>query len=230
MKDALCGSWLSTLVSGETLHDIELFHFENPPKINTKNSHASPTPLLEGGRVYVHFGTQGTAALTTAGEVLWKTRELRYYHRARLVRLARAGRRSASDQLRRLRPAIRRRPGERYRQGPLEELPWRLRAFLRHLARHRDRTRRATGESRRGARTVAYDVETGEELWWIRYKGFSNIPKPVTAHGLVYVTTGYFKPTLFAVRLGGSGDVTKSHIAWNYRKRRLAHSVAACRR
>ena len=39
------------------------------------------TPLLEPGRVYVHFGTQGTTALTNSGVVLWKTQELRYYHR-----------------------------------------------------------------------------------------------------------------------------------------------------
>ena len=41
---------------------------------NPKNSHASPTPIVEGDRVYVHFGAEGTAALTTSGEIVWKAR------------------------------------------------------------------------------------------------------------------------------------------------------------
>jgi outer membrane protein assembly factor BamB len=41
---------------------------------NPKNSRASPTPIVEADRVYVHFGADGTAALTTTGEVVWKTR------------------------------------------------------------------------------------------------------------------------------------------------------------
>ena len=67
-------------------------------------------------------------------------------------------------------------------------------------------------------RTVAYDAETGEELWWIRYKGFSTVPRPVFGHGLVYIASGFFKPVLFAVRPDGRGDVTKSHVAWTYQR------------
>ncbi|HEX5106002.1 MAG TPA: PQQ-binding-like beta-propeller repeat protein, partial [Pirellulaceae bacterium] len=55
--------------------------FEEPadaPKIHSKNSHASPTPLVEDGRVYVHFGHQGTACLDLAGKVLWKNDRLKY--------------------------------------------------------------------------------------------------------------------------------------------------------
>ena len=191
-------------VSGETLHDIELFHFENPPKINTKNSHASPTPLLEAGRVYVHFGTQGTAALTTAGEVLWKTRELRYYHRH-----GSSGSPVPAGDLLLINcdgydlqyvVALEKDTGKiRWKsyRGDSEH------SYATSLVIATERGEQLVSPG--AGRTVAYDVETGEELWWIRYKGFSNIPKPVTAHGLVYVTTGYFKPTLFAVRLGGSG-------------------------
>lgn len=204
-------------VSGETLNDIELFHFENPPKINSKNSHASPTPLLEDGRVYVHFGTQGTAALTTSGEVLWKTRELRYYHRH-----GSSGSPVPAGDLLLINcdgydlqyvVALEKDTGKiRWKsyRGDSEH------SYATSLVIATERGEQLVSPG--AGRAVAYDVETGEELWWIRYKGFSNIPKPVTAHGLVYVTTGYFKPTLFAVRLGGRGDVTKSHVAWSYRK------------
>ena len=45
--------------------------------INQKNSRASPTPIVDGERVYVHFGADGTAALSTSGDILWTT-HLRY--------------------------------------------------------------------------------------------------------------------------------------------------------
>jgi len=67
-------------------------------------------------------------------------------------------------------------------------------------------------------RTVAYDADSGEELWWISYNGFSNVPRPVTGHGLVYVTSGFFKPELFAIRPDGRGDVTRTHVEWKYSK------------
>ena len=59
--------------SGKTLHDIEVFTLENPGSVHSKNSHASPTPLIEGDRVYVHYGAHGTACLTTDGTIVWKT-------------------------------------------------------------------------------------------------------------------------------------------------------------
>ena len=60
--------------SGRELVNVEVFHLRSADLTNAKNSHASPTPIVEGDRVYVHFGAQGTAALTTSGDILWKTR------------------------------------------------------------------------------------------------------------------------------------------------------------
>ena len=60
------------------MHDVEVFRPEEPGKIHKKNSHASPTPILEGENIYVHFGTHGTACLTSAGKIVWKTNELKY--------------------------------------------------------------------------------------------------------------------------------------------------------
>jgi hypothetical protein len=65
--------------TGRVIHDIEVFRLTDPGSMHAKNSHASPTPLLEGDRVYVHFGAHGTAALTASGEIVWKTR-LPYNH------------------------------------------------------------------------------------------------------------------------------------------------------
>ena len=48
------------------------------PQIHGKNSHASPTPVSAGSRLYVHFGHQGTACTTHDGDVIWKNDSLGY--------------------------------------------------------------------------------------------------------------------------------------------------------
>src|SRR5262245_1690569 len=60
--------------TGRMLRDVEVLRRRDPGAINAKNSHASPTPVLEGDRVYLHFGAHGTACLSESGEVVWKTR------------------------------------------------------------------------------------------------------------------------------------------------------------
>ena len=68
-------------------------------------------------------------------------------------------------------------------------------------------------------RAAAYDPLTGKEIWRVAYDtGFSNVPRPVYGHGLVYIATGFQQPTLIAVRADGSGDVTGSHVAWTLRR------------
>ena len=59
--------------TGKLLHDVAVFPKNTPGSLHPLNSHASPTPILEAGRVYVHFGPYGTACLTTDGKIIWKT-------------------------------------------------------------------------------------------------------------------------------------------------------------
>jgi outer membrane protein assembly factor BamB len=68
--------------SGDVLHNVHLFHSDEPePLGNNLNCYASPSPAIEPGRVYVHFGSFGTACLdTSTGEVLWKRDDLRCRH------------------------------------------------------------------------------------------------------------------------------------------------------
>ena len=49
------------LSSGEILKEVKVFEQRNPQGIHRLNSYASPSPLLSEGRLYVHFGTFGTA-------------------------------------------------------------------------------------------------------------------------------------------------------------------------
>jgi outer membrane protein assembly factor BamB len=64
-----------------------------------------------------------------------------------------------------------------------------------------------------------YDPADGKEIWRVRYKGYSVIPRPVYGHGLVFVCTGYDPPSsLLAIRPDGTGDVTETHVAWKLSK------------
>ena len=56
--------------------------------------------------------------------------------------------------------------------------------------------------------------QTGEEIWRVRYEGYSVVPRPVFGHGLVYLSTSFDSSQLLAIRPDGHGDVTESHVAW----------------
>ncbi|MFH1737563.1 MAG: PQQ-binding-like beta-propeller repeat protein, partial [bacterium] len=69
------------LNTGEIVHDIEVFHPVEPQRINSNNTYATPSAAVEEGRVYVHFGTFGTACLDSqTGEVLWHRTDLNCDH------------------------------------------------------------------------------------------------------------------------------------------------------
>ena len=57
------------VASGREAVNVEVFRLRSADLTNPKNSHASPTPIVEGDRLYVHFGAEGTAALTTSSEM-----------------------------------------------------------------------------------------------------------------------------------------------------------------
>ncbi len=63
-------------------------------------------------------------------------------------------------------------------------------------------------------RIYGYDVATGIELWFIEFEGFSNVPRPLFAEGLVIFDTGYMKPQLWAIKPQGAGDLTKTGVVW----------------
>ena len=67
--------------TGKIVHQIKVFDTPNPEHIAVVNSYASPTPAIEAGRVYAHFGTYGTACLDTAtGQIVWTRRDLNCDH------------------------------------------------------------------------------------------------------------------------------------------------------
>jgi outer membrane protein assembly factor BamB len=202
------------VATGRELVNVEAFHMPSARLLNEKNSLASPTPIVDGDRVYVHFGAQGTAALTTTGEVVWKARfpyESQHGNGGSpmlygdLLILSCDGADTAFV------VALDKRTGK-VRWKTQRRQPW-DQAYSTPLVINvggRDQILSV------GAyRAAAYDPENGRELWRVSYEdGFSNVPRPVFGHGMVYIATGFQQPFLLAVRADGAGDVTRTHIAW----------------
>lgn len=205
--------------TGREVVNVEVFKIPVDRRdINPKNSWASPTPILEDGRVYVHFGADGTAALTTTGEIVWKNRfDYQSQHGAGgspivygdLLIFNCDGSDAAFV------VALDKHTGKvkwrRDRGFPADQ------AYTTPLViRVGDRDQLISV----GAfRTRAYEPMTGKEIWRVRYdEGFSNVPRPVFGHGLVYIATGFQEPSIVAVRPDGTGDVTKTHIAWTLKR------------
>jgi outer membrane protein assembly factor BamB len=203
--------------TGAVLQNVEVFRVKSLGNLNSKNSQASPTPVLEGDRVYLHFGAYGTACITQSGEVVWKTR-LDYdngqhgpggspviYDNLLIL--------SCDGQDVQYVVALDKLTGKvrwkKLREG--------YQAYTTPLI-----VRLPAGDqviSPGAFRAVSYEPRTGKELWQVRYgDGFSNVPRPVYGNGLVFICTGFQQPSLLAVRLDGRGDVTKSHIAWTLKR------------
>ncbi|MEP7307789.1 MAG: PQQ-binding-like beta-propeller repeat protein [Acidobacteriota bacterium] len=204
--------------TGRELVNTEVFRPRRSDPLNAKNTLASPTPIVEGDRVYVHFGDDGTAALTTGGEIVWKIR-MSYdsqhgnggspvLYRDLLIVSC-----DGSDQA--FVVAIDKATGK-IRWKTSRRQPWDQAYTTPLVIRVGDRDQLVSVGAYRAA---AYDPESGKEIWRVSYAdGFSNVPRPVFGHGLVYIATGFQQPLLIAVRPDGTGDVTKTHIAWTLRR------------
>ena len=211
--------------SGKILHNVELFQPDAWQSSHAENSYASPTPVLEEGRVYVHFGAYGTAALdSTDGRVLWTTIDpLRVEHEVGpgssplLYEDLLVFNCDGTDE--RFVAALQKDTGELVWKTPrsvdLQKKGSHLKAFSTPLVvpyQGRDQL-----ISPGAGQVSAYDPHNGKELWHVRYEGYSNVPQPVAGRGRAYITTGYMKPLLLAVHLGGAGDVTEERVEWSYR-------------
>ena len=198
--------------------NAEIFRITDVRAPNPKNSLASPTPIVEGDRVYVHFGAYGTAALTTAGDIVWSTRfpyQSEHGNGGSPVLYGDLFIFSCDGYDTAFVVALDKRTGQVRWKTPRRQSF--SQAYSTPLViRVGDRNEVVSVGAYRAA---AYDPESGEEIWRVDYhEGFSNVPRPVYGHGLVYIATGFQQPSLLAVRADGAGDVTQTHIAWTLRR------------
>ena len=212
--------------SGKIVHDVEVFTPARPVGIEKKGTHAAPTPVLEEGRLYVHFGTMGTACVdTTSGKVLWRFTD---FEKMRFGETASspvvfedrvllhfdgpkepfvAALDKATGQLSWKRP----------RSLPLRDNTLNHRAFATPLVVPVGKAWQLISPG--PDQLHAYDPRTGNEIWHVRYKGFANVPRPLFADGRLFFCTGFGSPSeLWAMDITADcrGDITQTRVAWKY--------------
>ena len=203
--------------SGALEESIEVFAPAEPGSVHTKNSHASPTPVIDGERVFVHFGSHITACLSRDGEILWKAK-LDYNHRhgpagspvvvGDLVVIACDG----TDV--QFVVALDKTTGKEVWRQPRGE---------GRMAYSTPTLAAVDGQpivvSCGGEFVIAYAPESGAERWRFRYPGgYSNVPRPITGFGLTFVSSGYDTPVFYALPLDGTGELGDDRVAWKTTK------------
>jgi outer membrane protein assembly factor BamB len=209
------------VATGKPRWDTEVFQqSKDAPRIHGKNSHASPTAVVRGDSVFVHFGHQGTACLGLDGQVKWRNRELAYapVHGnggtpALVQDMLVYSADGASDPFL---AALDQKSGQlRWKASRDSDAPKKF-SFSTPLVIQVDGQTQIISP---GSNSVgAFDPANGKEIWRVRYQGYSVIPRPIFANGLVYISTGYDSPSVMAIRPHGAGDVTDSHVAWVVKK------------
>lgn len=209
------------LSDGKTIWDSEVLAADSSAvaQIHKKNSLASSTPIVTRDRLFVHFAHMGTAALDLSGKVVWRQTELKF----RPVHGTGGSPALVGDQL------------VFSCDGAKDPFVVALDAASGAVKWKTDR-RQTTARNNFSFSTpllvtvdgkpqivlpgsghvAAYEPGTGHEIWRVAYgMGYSVVPRPVFAHGLLFVGTGFDRPSLLAIRpAGAKGDVTRSHLEW----------------
>ena len=207
--------------TGKPIWSKEVFHEDaSAPHIHPKNSHASPTPLIRDGRLYVHFGHMGTACLDLDGNIQWRNNDFHYIpvhgNGGSPILVGDALIFSCDGAHLRCVVALDRRDGHRLWKTDRSEHPAKSFSFGTPLLIHVNGREEVVSQ---GSGVVgAYDPKTGKEIWRVLYDGYSVVPRPVYGNGLLYVCTGFDAPQLLAIRPDGKGDVTDTHVVWTVRK------------
>lgn len=208
--------------TGAIVHDFKVFDVAKPAFCHPYNSYASPTPVIENGRVYVHFGTYGTACIDAkSGRVLWRQTDLHCDHfrgpgsspiiHKNLLFVAFDG---VDVQYF---VALDKETGQTI---------WKKDRAIKYGTTNGD-FKKAYGTpslvavngkellvSTAAVATIAFDPLTGDERWIVYHGGMNSAAPPQFDGKLVFLSTGDFGDRLVAVRPDGEGDITRSHIVW----------------
>jgi len=217
--------------TGRVLHDLKLFDVEKPQYVHPVNTYASPTPVIEPGRVYVTFGSPGTAAIDTrTGKVVWQRRDLECNH----FRGAGSSPIVFGDLLimhfdgsdHQFLVALDKRTGQTV---------WRTERSIAWNDLGPDGKPEADGDYRKafatphvatlagkpmlisiGSKaTYGYDPLTGEELWRVEEReSHSASTRPVVGHGMVFVPSGWPTGEVMALRPERQGSLVKAPVEW----------------
>ncbi len=221
------------LDSGRILIEKQLFHSDSPePLGNAVNGYASPSPAIEPGRVYLHFGSYGTACLDAAsGELIWKRDDLQCRHYRGpgsspilyknlliltfdgvdlqyVIALDKLTGRTVWKTDRAIEWKDLDDKGQPKREGDFRK------GFATPLVITAGGREQLISPA--SSTLFAYDPESGQELWRTRNLSHTPAVSPVFGSGVVLAVTGHGTEEMLAIRPDGRGDVTDSHVAWRF--------------
>jgi outer membrane protein assembly factor BamB len=211
--------------TGKVLHDIKVFDIPNPQFCIERNSYASPTPVVEKGKVFVHYGSHGTACLDTAtGSMLWSRQDLECDHhrgaasspvvwenlliltfdgfdKQYIVALDKATGKNVWLTDRNFNYGTDNGDAKKAYSTP-------------HITIVDNKPQLISPSA---GETAGYDPATGKELWKLKSGGMNAACRPVVGNGLAILGTADGGFQCYALKLGGSGDLSQQ-IAWKISK------------
>ena len=210
--------------TGKLLHDLEILRKKDPQWVHKLNSYASPSPVIEDGKLYCHFGAYGTICVDIkTAKVLWRNLDIYVNHEngpgstptlwKGLIIFHMDG--SDKQFVVALDKSTGKEKWRTDRTGKMNANPQLKKAYGTPLITM------ANGKpvlfSPGADWLYGYDPATGRELWKLAYGmlGFSVVPRPVAGHGMLFMSTSFMRSQLLAVRYE---KTAQPHIAWKYNR------------
>jgi outer membrane protein assembly factor BamB len=217
--------------NGEIVWNTEVLTQETRRK-EGKNSYATPTPVTDGRMVHAVFGGGGIAAVRSQdGEPVWTYDKVKFYSQHGL---------GASPILHENLVIM---PFDGSSPGPDTKVGWKIPWDQARILALNKSTGDVVWEANRGKSRIAhttpivagrgattqlistagdaiqgFTLTNGKLVWTAYSQGEGVVPSPVLVDDLAITCSGFEAPTIRAVRLGGKGEVTQSHIAWEQTK------------
>lgn len=219
--------------TGEIIYDLKVFTPDEVEEKHQLNTYATPTPCIEKGFVYVHYGNEGTACInTTNGTIVWKRADFKckfvqgpasspviyknlliLHYEGVDIRYIVALNKSNGELVWKSD-----RPADPYK--PLPDIG--KKAYTTPIiinVRGQDML-----ISNGSAVCIAYEPGTGKEIWRVVDGAESTVSMPFTENGIVFWYTGFMVGAdgtnyteLLAVNPDGKGDITSTNIIWKKR-------------
>ncbi len=213
--------------TGDKNWDVQV-HRQSPGAKRKQNSYATPTPVTDGTYIFAAFADGTVVAVDRKGKMVWKNTEVKFHSLHGL---------GASPILVDglvIMPFDGSSPEKK-------ELGWKIPWDQAVVLAIDKETGKTVWQGKRGASRVghvtpitvnqgryivsaagdqvaAFDKDTGERIWSVYSQGEGVTPTPALGDGIIYTSSGFEEPTIRAIRINGSGDVTDTHIVWEQKK------------
>jgi len=187
------------------------------PPVHQKHNLASPSPVTDGALIYAWFGTGQLVALNMAGKLVWQRHLGKEYSPFEID----WGHSSSPTLYRDLLILL-------CDHNPASYLL----ALDKQTGKEKWKTERGKGVRSYSTPTLArgpggdelivnaseridaYDPATGKLLWYTGEPNRFPIPVSSSDQGILYASRGYRSGPYMAIRLGGRGDISRTHVKW----------------